>query len=57
MKLTSAFRLKQDVKRMAATMLDKNERRQYMKTMMQAQLSHEAAARQPLKIKDVKDKE
>lgn len=57
MKPTSAFKLSKPTKRMAATFADKHERRQYLKTMMEAQLVEQSAVRQPLKIKDSKDTE
>ena len=57
MKLTSAFKLKQTAKRMAATFDNKHDRRQYLKSMMEAQVVEESAVRQPLKIKEGKDSE
>lgn len=57
MKLTSAFKLSKTAKRMAATFSDKHERRQYLKSMMEAQLAEQSAIRQPLKIKESKEQE
>ena len=52
MKPTSTFRIKKQYKRTAALFVNPHQRGEYLRSMVQAQLAEEAAARQPLSKKD-----
>lgn len=52
MKPTSSFKLKKQYKRTAALYADSHKRGEYLRSMVQAQLAEEAAARAPLNKKD-----
>lgn len=52
MKPTSSFKMKKQYKRMLAQYIDPHERGRMKRLFIDAQLSEEAAARQPLKLKD-----
>lgn len=55
MRANSSFKFKKEYKRVAAGILDKNKRGEYIRNMIQAQLCEQVAASQPLKKS--KDKE
>ena len=52
MKPTSSFKMWKQTKRTAATFIDPHKRGEYKRSMIQAQLAAEEAARQPLSRKD-----
>jgi hypothetical protein len=49
---SSAFKLKKQIKRTMATILDPVKKNEYKRNMIQAQVSLEDAQRKPLKMKD-----
>lgn len=52
MKPTSSFKIKKQYKRTAALFTNNLQRREYLRSMVQAQLAEEEAKRQPLSKKD-----